>query len=153
MKRNIFIAIMVMIILLLAACGGGEEDTQEGYAQIGETATSGDIDITMDQGEVSNYQARATFTIVNNGGGELAIDPETTFVVKAESEGLEVKMELDKRTCGSKLITGPVPAGGQVTGDVCWRGNATDTWPAQVLVGFNGQPDAEGVITWKLEVE
>ena len=154
MKRVIFTAITVSMVLLLAACGGGGGNkTEAGFPEIGEAVTVGDIVITMDQGEVANYQARATFTIENKGSSELAIDPATTFIIKAESEGVEVNMELNKRDCGTKLIAGPVPAGGKVTGDVCWRGNATDTWPAQALIGFNGEPGAEGVTTWKLVVE
>jgi hypothetical protein len=153
MKRVIFTAITVIMVLLLAACGGGEEAADTGMTEIGEAVTVGDIVITMDQGVVANYQARVTFTIENKGSAELAIDPTTTFTIKADSEGVAVPMELDKRVCGTKLIKGPVPAGGKVTGDVCWRGNATDTWPAQAMIGFNGEPGAEGVATWKLVVE
>ncbi len=154
MKRSIFIAVMMVAMALLATgCVTQGKESQGGFAEIGKSVTSGDVLITMEEGQVANYQARATFTIENKSSSELAIDPATSFVVKADSEGVEVKMELDKRGCGSKLIKGPVPAGGKITGDVCWRGNATDTWPAQVLIGFNGIPGAEGVVAWKLVVE
>jgi hypothetical protein len=155
MKRRMLFVLSIFALgaLVLTACGakagGGASD---GSGAIGQAVEVKDksLVITMDSGAVNSYKVVTTFTIENKGTTDFAIDPKTTFVVSATSGEEKVPMELGISECGSKLIKGPVPAGGTITGDMCWRTNPTNTWPNDVVISFGGAAGDPGVVSWKL---
>jgi hypothetical protein len=158
MKRRVLFVLSLFILsaLVLAACGAkGSGGAGDGSQAVGVAAEVADknLVITMDSGAVNSYKVTTTFTIENKGASEFAIDPNTTFVVTATSGEEQVPMELGVSECGSKMIKGPVPAGGTITGDVCWRGSPTNTWPNDVVISFGGAEGEPGVVSWKLSVE
>jgi hypothetical protein len=158
MKRRIFFVLSLCILgaLILAACAGKSGGAaSDGSNQIGDAVEVKDknLVVTMDSGMVTTYKVVTTFTIENKGSSDFAIDPNTTFVVSATSGDENVPLTLGVSECGSKMIKGPVPAGGKITGDVCWRGNPTNTWPNDVVISFGGAAGDPGVVSWKLTVE
>jgi hypothetical protein len=158
MKRRMLYVLSLFVLgaLALAACGAkGDGGAGDGSHAIGDPVEVADknLVITMDSGAVNSYKVVTTFTIENKGASEFAIDPKTTFVVSATSGEEQVPMELGVSECGSKMIKGPVPAGGKITGDICWRGNPTNTWPNDVVVSFSGAAGDAGIVSWKLSVE
>jgi hypothetical protein len=159
MKRKMLFVFTLFALgaLVLAACGskGGGGDASGGSQKIGDAVEvkEQNLVITMDSGALNNNKIMATFTIENKGGSDFAIDPKTTFIISGSSGEENVPLTLDTLTCGSKMIKGPVPAGGKTTGNMCWRGDPTLTWPINVVISFGGAEGAPGVVTWKLAVE
>jgi hypothetical protein len=151
-RMLIFFPLMVLFTLMSPACASKVGGSTSGTHASGDPVEVKDksLVITMDSGSVSSYKVTATFTIENKGTSDFAIDPKTTFIASATSGDEKVPLSLGILECGSKLIKGPVPAGGKITGDMCWRGNPTNTWPNDVVISFGGAATDPGAVIWKL---
>jgi len=157
MKRRILFVLSLFTLgaLILTACGAkGDSGASDGSNKVGDAVEVQDknLVVTMDEGAVTSNKIVTTFTIENKGASDFAIDPNTTFVATATSGDENVPLTVDLE-CGSKLIQGPVPAGGKITGDMCWRGDPTKTWPVDAVIVFGGAPGDPGVPTWNLSAE
>jgi len=126
---------------LLASCGGGNK----AGGGAGEAVDVNGASITMNSGAVSRNTVKANFTVENKGSSDLVIDPATSFTVEAENEGEKVNMEVDPG-CKSTQLAGTVPAGGTLTGDLCWRSDPTLTWPATAKIKY-------GTAVWEVKTE
>jgi hypothetical protein len=152
-RRMLFVlSLFALSAMIVTACGAkGSTGASDGSNKIGDAVEVQDknLVVTMDDGAVTSNKIVTTFTIENKGTTDFAIDPKTTFVATATSGDEKVPLTVDLE-CGSKLIKGPVPAGGKITGDMCWRGDPTKTWPNDAVIVFGGAPGDPGVPTWKL---
>jgi len=146
--------VVVLLTGMLAACGGGGGDggSDDGTYGVGDSATVGDVVITLDEASLVVYRVGATFTVVNNGSTDLVLDPETSFAIVGDSTGTEVPLTLDPVSCDNSL-TGTVPAGGTLTGDLCWRSNPSDTWPLLAQITYAGGETESGPAVWTVEAE
>ena len=146
--------VVVLLTGMLAACGGGGGDggSDDGTYGVGDSATVGDVVITLDEASLVVYRVGATFTVVNNGRTDLVLAPETSFTIVGDSTGTEVPLTLDPVSCDNSL-TGTVPAGGTLTGDLCWRSNPSDTWPLLAQITYAGGETESGPAVWTVEAE
>lgn len=152
MKKKIQITLLVVLalILCLTACGGEKETEDDGFG-IGDPVQIGDVIITLDEISLVTHKAKATFTIENRGTTELVIDPETTFMFFGDNTGDEVSLELDPN-CPNEL-SGTIPAGGSLSGQVCVRSDPTLTWPLIVTFTYTGGETESGPAVWTAETE
>jgi hypothetical protein len=153
-KRNpILIGLAALLVCCLVACGGGDGDGEtgsqpKGEAAAGKTFEVGDVSITLNSARISNYKLEANFTVANKGAQDLEFDPETAFAVEGAAEEREVPLTLDSLACRGRELKGTVPAGGELGGDVCWKADATKTWPIRAKITYSGAPSA-----WEVKAE
>ena len=154
-KPLVYLAMIVLAVMVLSACGAKSADGGgTGGNKVGDPVEVKDknLVITMDSSAINTYKVTATFTIENKGTADFAMDAKTTFIIDGTNGDEKVKLELDAPSCGAKMIKGPVPAGGKVTGDLCWRGDPTLTWVNEAEISFGGAAGAPGVVSWKVSV-
>ena len=149
-KKAVVILLILMSVLCLTACGGGSAAEDDGFG-IGDPVQIGDVVITMDAASLVSHKAKMTFTIENQGTDDLVIDPEEAFTFQGDNTGSVVPLELDP-SCQNKL-SGTVPAGGSLSGQVCVRSDPTLTWPIVVTFTYVGGETDTGPATWTAEAE
>lgn len=149
-KTAVVILLTLILVLCLTACGGGSEAEDTGFG-IGDPVQVGDVVITMDAASVISHKAKITLTIENQGTTALTIDPEMSFTYYGDSTGSEVQLEIDP-SCPDRL-SGEIPAGGSLTGQVCVRSDPTLTWPIVVTFTYTGGETESGPATWTAEAE
>jgi hypothetical protein len=150
-KRNrILVAIAALLVCCLVACGGGggNGDQPKEESAAGQTVEVGDVAVTLNSAAITNYKLEANLTVANKGAQDLEFDPETAFAVEGSAGDREVPITLDTLACRGRLLKGTVPAGGELTGDVCWKADATKTWPALAKITYSGAPTA-----WEVKAE
>jgi predicted small secreted protein len=154
MKRRLLLvlSLVVIVALGLTACGNKSGGGSSGGAHnIGDAVqvTDKNLVITMESGSITANKILTSFTIENKGSADFTVDPATTFQVSATSGTDAVIVTVDNVDC-TKTFKAPVPAGGKVTGDVCWRGDPTHTWPDTAVISFGGAATDANAIIWKL---
>lgn len=150
-KKALFITLAVVLIWSLSACGR-EEKSDDGTHGIGEAVQVDDVIITMNSASLVSYKVKAEFTVENKGTADLTLDPETSFVIEGDNTGTKVELTLDPVGCSNSL-SGTVPAGGSLTGDLCWRSNPSDTWPTVAFISYGGDSMASAAAVWKVALE
>jgi hypothetical protein len=137
---------VVMLVSALAGCGDGGGRTDEGAHGTGETVQVGNVAIVMDSASLLSHRVRVEFTIENRGSEALVVDPETSFAVMGDSGGTEVLLGIDP-TCTNEL-NGTVPAGGSLSGQLCWRSDPSRTWPEVVTITYAAAETDSGPAIW-----
>lgn len=129
------LVVLVLLIAALAGCGGGGS-VNDGTHDTGEVVQVGDLTIVMDSASLMSHRVRANFTIENQGASDLTFDGEAAFTAKGDNTGTDVPLGIDP-TC-TNVLSGVVPAGGSLSGQLCWRSDPSSTWPETATITYAG---------------
>ncbi len=108
------------------------------------------MSVTLNSATLSGYTLEASFTVVNRGDEDLTFDPEAGFAAKGIFEEREAALELDVGACQGSVLKGTVPAGGELTGDLCWKADPTETAPKTATITYG---TAASISMWEVEAE
>ena len=150
-KKALFIILAALLIGCLSACGK-EEKSDDGTHGVGEAVQVNDVIITLDSASLVSYKVKVEFTVENKGSADLTLDPETSFVIEGDNTGTKVDLTLDPVGCSNSL-SGTVPAGGSLTGELCWRSDPSLTWPTVAFISYGGDSMASAAAVWKVALE
>lgn len=144
--KPILFTVALFLVGCLVACSGGKDGAPPQGAPLG----AGDLSVTLNRAALSGYTLEASFTVVNRGNEDLLLDPKTGFGAKAAAAEREIPLELDLAACQGSLLQGTVPAGGELTGDLCWKADPTGALPETATITYG---TAASISLWEVEAE